>query len=275
MRTLVLSLVLLVTAAPSLPGTRSQKACDGAGPYWPTATLAVTGGTAWVACKEEGRVVRVTLSSGALRSTPVSGSPIAVIAGLGAVWSLDSGGVVSRLDLKSGRVTGEDRNGRGGAVQPLDRRRVALVGGRPGGHGPADRSGATEGRRPHPGRRRACGHGLPRQAGVGDQPPRSRPRRDRHGDEPAPEARQRPGGRAGADRVGGGIALGDRPRHRPAPARPGDRRRQGDDRDRRRRHRRRRERRLAVGAGARGGGRQGAASRPWRRSGASTPARGR
>ena len=41
MRTLVVSLVLLVTAAPSLPGARSQKACDGAGPYWPTATLAV------------------------------------------------------------------------------------------------------------------------------------------------------------------------------------------------------------------------------------------
>ena len=157
MRTLVLSLVLLVTAAPSLPGTRSQKACDGAGPYWPTATLAVTGGTAWVACKEEGRVVRVTLSSGALRSTPVGGLPIAVIAGLGAVWSLDSGGVVSRLDLKSGRVTGKIETGaagpynlwigdgslwsvddRAGTVLRIDPVRRKVVARIPVGDGPAD-----------------------------------------------------------------------------------------------------------------------------------------
>ena len=275
MRTLVLSLVLLVTAAPSLPGARSQKACDGAGPYWPTGHA-----------RRHGRHCLGRLQGGGPRRSRHA---------LVGLAPLDAGGrladrrdrrarrrLVARLGRR--RLTprpqerpghGEDRDGGGGAVQPLDRRRLALVGRRPGGHGPADRSGATEGRRPHPGGRRARGHGLPRQAGVGDQPPRSRPRRDRHGDEPAPEARQRPGGRAGAARLGGGIALGDRPRHRPAPARPGDRRRQGDDRDRRRRHRRRRERQLALGAGARGGGRQGAASRPWRRSGASTPARGR
>ena len=157
MRTLVLTLVLLVTAAPSLPGARSQKACAGAGPYWPTATLAVTGGTAWVACKEESRVVRVTLSSGSLRSTPVGGLPIAVIAGLGAVWSLDSGGVVSRLDPKSGRVTRKIETGaagpynlwigdgslwsvddRAGTVLRIDPARRKVVARVPVGDGPAD-----------------------------------------------------------------------------------------------------------------------------------------
>src|SRR6187551_692922 len=106
MRTLVLTAVLLVAAAPSpLSGAHSQRACAGAGPYWPTETLALTGGTAWIACKEEGRVVRLTLPSGSIRSTPLSGAPIAVVAGLGAVWALDSGGTVSRLDPRTGRVT--------------------------------------------------------------------------------------------------------------------------------------------------------------------------
>ena len=157
MRTLVVSLVLLVTAAPSLPGARSQKACDGAGPYWPTATLAVTGGTAWIACKEEGRVVRVTLSTGGLRSTPVGGSPIAVIAGLGAVWSLDASGVVSRHDLVSGRITARIATGAAapynlwigdgslwsaddgaGTVMRIDPARRKVVARIPVGDGPAD-----------------------------------------------------------------------------------------------------------------------------------------
>ena len=157
MRTLVVSLVLLVTAAPSLPGARSQKACDGAGPYWPTATLAVTSGTAWIACKEEGRVVRVTLSTGGLRSTPVGGSPIAVIAGLGAVWSLDASGVVSRHDLVSGRITARIATGAAapynlwigdgslwsaddgaGTVMRIDPARRKVVARIPVGDGPAD-----------------------------------------------------------------------------------------------------------------------------------------
>ncbi len=92
-------------ASSGVPGAKTFVACAGAGPYWPTATLALTGGTAWVACKEEGRVMRVTLSSGRRSTTPLRGSPIAVVAGLGAVWALDTDGVVSKLDARNGRVT--------------------------------------------------------------------------------------------------------------------------------------------------------------------------
>ena len=158
MRTLVLTAALVVAAAPSpLQGARSVGSCDGAGPYWPTETLAVTGGTAWVACKEEARVVRVTLSTGSLRSTPLGGMPIAVVAGSGAVWTLDTAGVVSRLDASSGRVTSRVRTGSaapynlwigGGSlwsvddatgtvlrIDPARRRVVARI---PVGDGPAD-----------------------------------------------------------------------------------------------------------------------------------------
>ena len=161
-----LSIVLVLLAAagtaagassPGVPGAKSLVACAGAGPYWPTATLALTGGTAWVACKEEARVLRVTLSSGRRRSTPLSGSPIAVVAGLGAVWALDSGGVVSRLGSGNGRVTTristgasapynlwvgdgslwsvDDANGTVLRIDPARRKVVARI---PVGDGPAD-----------------------------------------------------------------------------------------------------------------------------------------
>lgn len=55
----------------ALPGTESRRACAGAGPSWPTETLAVRGGTAWVACNEQFRVVRVALGSGAVWSRSV------------------------------------------------------------------------------------------------------------------------------------------------------------------------------------------------------------
>ena len=56
----------------SSPGCRSRQArasvasrvrprfrpAPAAGPYWPTMTLAVSGGTAWVACKEQARIVQ-------------------------------------------------------------------------------------------------------------------------------------------------------------------------------------------------------------------------
>ena len=159
MKTLVLTAVLLVAAAPSpLSGAHhSQRACAGAGAYWPTETLALTGGTAWVACKEESRVVRLTLPSGKVRSTPLSGAPIAVVAGLGAVWALDSGGTVSRLDPRTGRVTAtistesaapynlwigdgslwsvDDRAGTVVRIDPARRKVVARI---PVGDGPAD-----------------------------------------------------------------------------------------------------------------------------------------
>jgi streptogramin lyase len=158
MKTIVLSLALLVGVAPgALSGARSYRSCAGAGPYWPTATLVVDRGTAWVACKEESRVIRVPLPSGRLRSVPLDGSPIAVVAGFGAVWALDSGGVVSRIDPRGARVTGkiatdssapynlwvgdgslwsvDDADGMVVRIDPVRRQVVARI---PVGDGPAD-----------------------------------------------------------------------------------------------------------------------------------------
>jgi len=89
MRVILVTLALVVAIPAPLSGARSYHSCAGAGPYWPTATLAVERGTAWVACKEEARVIRVALPSGPLRSVPLGGAPIAVVTGFGAVWALD------------------------------------------------------------------------------------------------------------------------------------------------------------------------------------------
>jgi streptogramin lyase len=155
---LLWALTALVIAAPAaLPGAESRRACAGAGPFWPTETLAVRGGTAWVACKENQRLVRVSLSSGGIRSNALDGSPIAVLAGLGAVWTLDTNGVVSRLDPGSARVTAriqtgtaapynlwagagslwsaDDRAGEIVRIDPARRRVTARI---PVGDGPAD-----------------------------------------------------------------------------------------------------------------------------------------
>ena len=50
-----------------IAGARAFRACAAAGPYWPTMTLALAGKAAWVACKEQSRLVRLALPSG--RST--------------------------------------------------------------------------------------------------------------------------------------------------------------------------------------------------------------
>ena len=115
MRTLVLAGLLAVTAAPSpLSGAQSHRACAGAGPYWPTETLTVHEGVPWVACKEQQRLVRIALPSARLRSVPLDGQPIAVVAGFGAIWALDTGGVVSRIDPRSAKVTGRIATGASG-----------------------------------------------------------------------------------------------------------------------------------------------------------------
>lgn len=113
-----LVLLLLVTgsataaSSPTLPGARAYVACGAAGLFWPTATLAVTPGAAWVACKEERRIVRVPLASGRVRSIPLGGDEvIAVATGLGAVWSLDVRGTISRIDPRSARITGRIATG--------------------------------------------------------------------------------------------------------------------------------------------------------------------
>jgi streptogramin lyase len=108
---LVIALLAVVVAPAPLSGAHSHRSCAGAGDYWPTATLTVEHGNAWVACKEQSRVVRVPLPSGPLRAVPIAGSPIAVVTGFGAVWALDSGGVVSRIDTRSARVTAQITTG--------------------------------------------------------------------------------------------------------------------------------------------------------------------
>jgi len=111
MKLALAALALFVAAPAPLPGAKATRSCAGAGPYWPTQTLALSGGTAWVACKEESRVVRMRLPSGPLRPVRLAGSPIAVVAGFGAVWALDTGGVVSRIDPRTFRVTGRIATG--------------------------------------------------------------------------------------------------------------------------------------------------------------------
>ena len=55
-----------------LPGVPAFKTCAAAGPFWPTETLAVSGTTGWLACKEESRVVKLDLAHRkALRSVRI------------------------------------------------------------------------------------------------------------------------------------------------------------------------------------------------------------
>lgn len=102
-----LAAVLLTSAvvvAGTLPGAHVVKVCAAAGPYWPTMTLAVTGNAAWIACKEQSRVVRVETASGrATKSVPLRGSAIAVRSGFRSTWALDSGGTLYRLN-KAGKI---------------------------------------------------------------------------------------------------------------------------------------------------------------------------
>jgi streptogramin lyase len=89
-----------------LPGAVAIKACAGAGPYWPTMTLALDRGFAWVACKEQARVIRVNTRTGRVGPAVRIDAPvIAVAAGYGSVWALDSGSTLTRIDPASGRVT--------------------------------------------------------------------------------------------------------------------------------------------------------------------------
>ena len=96
-----LAAVLLASAAVAgtLPGAHAVKVCAAAGPFWPTMTLAIAGNVAWVACKEQSRVVRVETQSGrATKSVPLRGFAIAVRSGFRSTWALDSGGTLYRLD---------------------------------------------------------------------------------------------------------------------------------------------------------------------------------
>ena len=110
---LALAVLALVVAAPApaLPGATAIRSCAGAGPYWPTQTLALTPGFAWVACKEQQRIQRVPLQPGRSRTVAVGGQPIAVLSAFGAVWSIDSGGTISRIDARTARITARLQTG--------------------------------------------------------------------------------------------------------------------------------------------------------------------
>ncbi len=108
-----MSLVLGATlvAAPAagsarLPGATALKACAGAGSFWPTQTLAFDRATAWVACKEQARVVRLNTKTRKLGpSVRLDGPVIAVASGYGSIWALDSGSTLYRIKPATARVT--------------------------------------------------------------------------------------------------------------------------------------------------------------------------
>jgi hypothetical protein len=87
-----------------IPGAKSIKICAAAGPYWPTMTLALRGNSAWIACKQQSRVIHINARTGKrLKSVRLRAPAIAVAAGYGSIWALDSGGTLYRLHA-SGRI---------------------------------------------------------------------------------------------------------------------------------------------------------------------------
>jgi len=68
-------------------------------------TLALQGASAWVACKEQSRVVRVDTRTGrTLKSVRLRAPAIAVASGFGSVWALDSSATLYRLNRGSARI---------------------------------------------------------------------------------------------------------------------------------------------------------------------------
>jgi len=89
-----------------LPQARAVRVCAAAGPYWPTMTLALQGRVAWVACKQQAKVIRVALAAGRRTATVgLDGEVVAVAAGLGSVWALDAGSTLYRIDSSRAIVT--------------------------------------------------------------------------------------------------------------------------------------------------------------------------
>ena len=221
---LALAVLALVVAAPApaLPGAKAIRSCAALGRTGRhrrsrsagVCVGRVQGAAASPACSAAARAEPLDPGFGPAHRRPV--------------------GVRRRLDPRHGRRGLQDRSedrsdhrapADGGvcAVQPLGRSRLALVGRRQDRRGPPHRSNRAQGDAENSRGRRSRRPRLPRRARLGDQPPRSRPRSDRRHDEPAPPPHHRSRRRARADRVGGRVALGDRPRHRPASARSGNR----------------------------------------------------
>jgi hypothetical protein len=68
-------------------------------------TLALQGSSAWVACKEQSRVIRVDTKTGKTLKAVRLGAPvIAVASGYGSIWALDATGTLHRLSPSSGKV---------------------------------------------------------------------------------------------------------------------------------------------------------------------------
>jgi hypothetical protein len=85
---------------------RAIKVCAAAGPYWPTMTLALHRSSAWLACKEQSRVVCVSTRTGkTTKSVRLGGLAIAVKSGFGSIWALDDSGTLYRVDPARGRIT--------------------------------------------------------------------------------------------------------------------------------------------------------------------------
>jgi hypothetical protein len=160
---------ILVANAPAaadgrLPGAKAFKACAGAGPYWPTMTLALNGASAWVACKEQTRVVRLNTRTGKITASIRLGAPvIAVATGYGSIWAVDTGSTLYRIRPSTARVTKRVRLGAvaaynvwvgGGSIWVADDQAAQVIRVSPGtgsiqkrlpvGDGPADMAFADD-----------------------------------------------------------------------------------------------------------------------------------
>lgn len=86
-----------------LPGAEASPICAGAGSFWPTETLALDFGSPWVACKENGLLLRVQPRT----LFRLGGSTlIGVTSGFGSVWALDGSraGRLLRIDPATNMV---------------------------------------------------------------------------------------------------------------------------------------------------------------------------
>jgi hypothetical protein len=88
-----------------VPGATPFKVCGAAGPYWPTETLALEGGSAWVACKEQARVIRLNTKTRKAVSIRLGAPVIAVAAGYGSIWAVDTRSTLYRIKPSTARVT--------------------------------------------------------------------------------------------------------------------------------------------------------------------------
>jgi streptogramin lyase len=166
MRTCGLALVAVLCLAAQASGAASgrvtpakaMRICAAAGPFWPTETLAPNGRTAWIACKEQSRLVALDLATGGRVATVRLGAPVTAVAtGGGWVWALDGESTLYRVDARRSRVTkriglpaiaayniwygggsvwvADDQGGKVFRVSPATGKVVARIG---VGNGPAD-----------------------------------------------------------------------------------------------------------------------------------------